>query len=422
MDSLGQKIRNLRKERKMTQLALARGLVTPSMISQIESDKATPSQELLEQLAARLGVKPSFFADDIHHKTDLVQAYRRAKQLMEAENYAAALPLLQTLTAPVPPQFREEVLFLDLAQCYERLQQYGDAANMYEEVVRASLERDDVPRAVHAYFHLGQLERRQSRWGVARMHWQRAAELLRRHPDLNMPIAMKIYANLGRIHMQLRQFEVALESYRRAVVLAERYQAQLDHAMILHGMGAAYIELGRYELGEDKLQEAIRIYDVIRHQRGINQCHVNIGIGLRRAGKFVEAKEKLSWCIEHREIRLDVLRLANALSERAACCLELEQWDEAIADAKEAVLLDKDTPELQLLARHTLAVAYMHKNEPQLALENANLGLQCSAETHDMTLVSGLYSVRAQALWALGDAAGASADAIRVANMALSAY
>lgn len=341
--------------------------------------------------------------------------------MMEAENYAAALPLLQALTNPVPPQFREDGLYSDLAQCYERLQRYRDAANMYEEVARASLERDDVPRAVHAYFHLGQLERRQSRLGLARMQWQRAAELLRRHPDLNMPIAMKIYANLGRIHMQLRQFEVALESYRRAVVLAERYQAQLDHAMILHGMGAAYIEMGRYELGEEKLQEAIRIYEAIRHQRGINQCHVNIGVGLRRAGKFVEAKEKLSWCIQHREIRQDVLRLANALSERSACCLELGQWNEAIEDAKEAVLLDKDTPELQLLARHTLAVAYMYKNEPRLALESANLGLQFSQPTRDLTLVSGLYTVRAQAFWALGDAAGASADAIRVASMALSA-
>ncbi|PWI57290.1 helix-turn-helix domain-containing protein [Sulfoacidibacillus thermotolerans] len=51
---IGQKIRELRLARGLTQTQLAEGIVTPSMISQIEAGKAQPSESLLKKLAQRL--------------------------------------------------------------------------------------------------------------------------------------------------------------------------------------------------------------------------------------------------------------------------------------------------------------------------------------------------------------------------------
>ncbi len=402
----------------MTQWELAEGLVTASMISQIESDKATPSPQLLQQLAERLGVKPSFFADDMSHKTDLMQTYRRAKQLLEGGNYAAALPLFQSLTNPVPPQFREESIYSDLAQCHESLGQYDDAARAYEEVVRCTLEKDDVAGAVHAYYRLGQMERRLSNLDLARMYWRRAAELLRRHPELSMPLAMRIHANLGRIYMQLGHYSSALECYRRAAALADKNAAQLDVAVILHGMGAVYIELGNFAEAEKKLQEAIRIYDAIRHQRGVNQCYINIGVGLRKAGRYQEAIDHLTWCIHHHEIQIDVIRLANALSERADCYLVLGEVDKAIQDAKEAVVLDRDTAEIQAFSRRTLARAWAEKREYSQAVEYASQGLEYATRLGDAALLAELYHLRAEALWQLGRTELVANDVLQVASLA----
>jgi tetratricopeptide (TPR) repeat protein len=420
MSSLGQKIRNLRKERKMTQWELAEGLVTASMISQIESDKATPSPELLKQLAERLGVKPSFFADDMSHKNDLMQTYRRAKQLLEGENYAAALPLFRSLTNPVPPQFRAESIFSDLAQCHESLGQYDDAARAYEEVVRCSLEKNDVAGAVHAYYRLGQMERRLNRLDLARMYWQRAAELLRRHPELSMPLAMRIHMNLGRICLQLGDYALALDSYRRAAALADNNAAQLDVAMILHGMGVAHIELGNFAEAEQKLQEAIRIYDAIRHQRGVNQCYINIGVSLRKSDRYPEAIDHFTWCINHHEIQVDVIRLANALSERACCYLALGQVDEAIRDAKEAIVLDRDTAEIQAFARTTLARACALKEQYEQAVEYASQGIDYATRLGDTGLMAELYQLRAEARWRLGHEELTASDVLQLASLALS--
>ncbi|MGE7917129.1 helix-turn-helix domain-containing protein [Lysinibacillus xylanilyticus] len=59
MDSLGTRIRKLRKERKLTLEALAGDRLTKGMLSQIENDKAKPSMESLDYIAERLEVKAS---------------------------------------------------------------------------------------------------------------------------------------------------------------------------------------------------------------------------------------------------------------------------------------------------------------------------------------------------------------------------
>lgn len=59
-------IRESRKRACLTQTELAKGICTPSMISQIESGKAVPSEELLSKLADRLCVPVAALVGDIN--------------------------------------------------------------------------------------------------------------------------------------------------------------------------------------------------------------------------------------------------------------------------------------------------------------------------------------------------------------------
>ena len=65
MDSLGTRIRKLRKEQKLTLEALAGERLTKGMLSQIENDKAKPSMESLDYIAERLGVKASELLEEV---------------------------------------------------------------------------------------------------------------------------------------------------------------------------------------------------------------------------------------------------------------------------------------------------------------------------------------------------------------------
>lgn len=62
--SLGEKIKNLRKEMKLTQTDLAGNEMTKSMLSQIENNLATPSMKNLLYIASKLGKPASYFLED----------------------------------------------------------------------------------------------------------------------------------------------------------------------------------------------------------------------------------------------------------------------------------------------------------------------------------------------------------------------
>lgn len=63
-DCLGQKIKKIRKELKMTQTQLAGNEMTKSMLSQIENNLAMPSMKNLQYLAFRLGKPASYFLEE----------------------------------------------------------------------------------------------------------------------------------------------------------------------------------------------------------------------------------------------------------------------------------------------------------------------------------------------------------------------
>lgn len=75
--TLGQKLRALRKQKKMTQSALAGTEITRNMLSRIENDDALPSLPTLLYLADRLHVPAGYFLSD---KASLI-AYKKEEFL-----------------------------------------------------------------------------------------------------------------------------------------------------------------------------------------------------------------------------------------------------------------------------------------------------------------------------------------------------
>lgn len=78
MYTLGERIRTLRKQQKLTLEALAGDHLTKGMLSLIENNKANPSMESLSYIAERLGVEVSELLEEVN-------IHELRKLLMEAE-------------------------------------------------------------------------------------------------------------------------------------------------------------------------------------------------------------------------------------------------------------------------------------------------------------------------------------------------
>lgn len=112
--TLGQKVRMLRKERRLTQAALCGSYMTRNMLSQIESDSANPSVATIRYLAKVLEVPAGYFLDEgnnllAYRKIDSIAVIR--KHYLD-KNYQKCLDTCKSLT-----DFDDE-LALIMADCY----------------------------------------------------------------------------------------------------------------------------------------------------------------------------------------------------------------------------------------------------------------------------------------------------------------
>ncbi|MFD1675100.1 tetratricopeptide repeat protein [Alicyclobacillus fodiniaquatilis] len=395
MDTLGKKIRTLRRKQKLTQQTLAEGLVTASMISQIEADRATPSESLLQQIAKRLGVEVSYFASDLLDKSDEMQTYRQARHLMGEHRYKEAIDLLNTLSWPLSPQFKAEVVFNEMANCYLQMGQLHDAARMYECVIQAGYEKNDVATAIHGYYNVGNTKRRLGEERVACMYWQRAGDLLRQYDNMYMPIGLKIQANLGRLYLQEGNWVQARRAYEEALRLTNKYGGNLDLAKIYQGLAYACMKIGEFDVALEYNMLAIDAHTDAKNVKDVLKCQVNHGMILRTAGRYAEAQQHLLALRQHLSNDEDIVALAIA-HELALVASALQDFDGTLAETEtaltHALLNEQIEGEIRLLRAKT----YVELGALETALREVEQGRACLTDNHSTALTIAFRDVERQ--------------------------
>lgn len=413
METLGAKIRTLRKQYKLTQQDLADGIVTPSMISQIESDRAIPSAVLLQHIAKRLSVPIQVFQSDVVDKTDEILIYRSARNLIESHRYEEALEQLRTLSWPLSPQFKPEVVYSEMANCNVHLNRLDEAWKLYEAVVEVGYEKNDIATAVHGYHNVATTLKRLGRNKIARMYWQRATDLLHQHQDMYMPIAIKIAFHLGRMYLEEENWVQARNAYEEAVALSNRYGGSLDFAKTYHGLACACAQMGDHDEALAYNDRAIAAHVSADNQLGTLRCRFNRGVILRAATRYHDAQAHF---MELRAIFSDKEPLLQALLHE----MSLLAWflgDFQLALSESSTALQKHNLPASYVRELRLIRARIYLNEEQyeLALSEAKLGLNSDA-VQGMASGFELQQIIRECQLALGEVSDALAQCVEEAH------
>lgn len=242
--SLGQRIRHLRNKQGITQIELAKGLCTPSMISQIESDRARPSFKVLAKLAERLEVTMEKLLQDVNLDLEVTATFKMAMSMMKANEYLAAIPLFQELLEMPRHAFPSMELRLHLGKCYLAVGEYHNASKEFRDVIELATFHKDSEILTDVLTHMASLYRQTKEIQLAIHYSERARNEFEKleHPD---PIfranflkeIASLYQEIGKVAEAKKYYEELDSLSEECMSVEVRSKVYLELAKIYRKSG-----------------------------------------------------------------------------------------------------------------------------------------------------------------------------------------
>ncbi|KEO83034.1 tetratricopeptide repeat protein [Tumebacillus flagellatus] len=350
--TLGQKIKELRIQKGLTQSDLGAGMVTPSMISQIEADKANPSHKLLQAIAEKLETPIEYFLTDMQMQIEQIATYKVARSMMEAGEFQRAVPILEGLMEDSVPQLHSAEIQFDLAECLLEDGKLDEALDGFDKVLSSATTRKDVYMQVLALKQLGYVEEKRHNYPLAIYHWQKALDLMAKVEDHDPFLAAEILRQLGKVYGYLGEKKDALHAYERAHTYLEATASFQKIADLYRRLGESFREQGDFDRASEYAQHSISLYRGLKNIKLAIEVKENFGIVKGEEGNADEALQTLSAClVEYQEYGYTE-KVAHTHGEMARIYLGNGDYAQASTHCDEA---------LKLLAEDSLERGFVYR-------------------------------------------------------------
>ncbi|GIM44686.1 hypothetical protein DNHGIG_02350 [Collibacillus ludicampi] len=398
MCTIGQKIRELRVKRGLTQIELANGLVTPSMISLIETDKANPSPKLLQHIAEKLGVAMDYFLEEGTSPWEPLSAYTLAKAMLLAGNYEEAYSLLQQLTGSTTSLSLSDIQLL-LGECLFYMGKYEDAIQVFERIIDGQPCPYERRVQFHCFYLMGKAYIELHNYTLAKHFWLKAYEWASRSDSIDPSAIRTLLLDYVRLCLITGEKEEAASYVEKANRIKEVGASIQEIAL-------AYVEKAKleqdqenYKSATDYSHRAVGLLEAIQLVKTSIDLDVYAAILQGDQGNIQEALTDLQRCKQaYMSIGIDS---ENSFLHREAArfCLQLQDYDTALFHATKALHFAKNDKERAYVLR-TLALIKKELGHLQEAISNVKKAIQLFASremfdelTKSYTLLSEIFAL-----------------------------
>ena len=366
--SMGERVRQLRIARGLTQTELAGERFSKEYVSQIERGKTRPTGETVEWLASRLGVDPTFLetgvSSDERERVESVIA--RAEAALESNQYEDVLAELDKLGVAVTTVAvsslelrsllaeswarmsmgdvraamglldRAEVLYR-LGVCRYKLASIATAVALFGQALELA-ERSGLPADRLRSNALGwrsRCYRRQRDWEAAREDVERALELAEGLNDRRTVAHHYFQASL--IAERTGHWVLARSYAERAKSQYEELADQANVGKLLNNLGGLNFQLGKPEEAIKHLKDAYRVLLEVGDDTDAGYVVSSLAQVHLRTGEPKLAEEQARHALDLLGGRVDHLdEIGNAQLVLGRALLHQERLDEAETLFKEA--------------------------------------------------------------------------------------
>ncbi|MDR7482543.1 MAG: helix-turn-helix transcriptional regulator [Armatimonadota bacterium] len=341
--TLGQKIRQARKARGITQRQLAGGDLSESFISMLEHDKVRPSLETLRILAARLGTPLAELLEaEPAPPARVVAALGRGSALLRQHQFTPALEAFQDAERVIGPDAPLEYHFriqIGLGQALVGLRQFDLARQALDRarLLADSLGRPDLTARVASA--TGFLHLRLRDFSAARDAFTRALSAIRSVGPVDAEFEGAVLTNLGRTYSELGLPAQALDCFQAALQRLEPLGDVGALGLLHFNLGVAHERQRAFEQARAHLERAAVLFEAQENLRLLGTVKRSLGILLLNRGLPDQGAEVLAQSLAVAERLADDVGRAQTLTELARASLMRGDLKTAQSRAEEAIRL-----------------------------------------------------------------------------------
>ncbi|PWK11552.1 helix-turn-helix domain-containing protein [Tumebacillus permanentifrigoris] len=338
METFGQRLRQLRMKKGLTQIQLAEGIVTPSMVSQIESDKAKPSYHVLGKIAEKLEIPLDELIGNLEMNLVIISEYRLAKGMLSAGEFSGALPFLKKVIETNNGKLDPFEIRYDYACCLLGLNQFREAEESFQLLIEHAQSYSGSPTLLIRVSHqLGQLELKRRRFQIAEYYLTNALTQMRSSNLKDVHLQCSLLLTLAEIQQKSGQLKQAVVTLKMALPIFEERED-------IQGLGNLYMKLAtsshvadQYEQATDYAQRAQGCFETLNNKTEKLTLEVRLAVLQGEMGNRDKAINILESIVEDfRRLRRDE-ETGNTVTELAKLYLaggKLDQAEEACQTAR----------------------------------------------------------------------------------------
>lgn len=316
--SIGEKIKELRKELKMTQSELAEPEMTKSMLSHIENGTANPSMKNLQHIAVKLNKPLSYFLDEFEgsDKTrkeesslplnEIIKVLNKIDTFIKDKEYIAAKKELKILLGAYDFNNKGKVyadILSRLGACHIELKEFDEGERYINQCCEIYISNMLYIEATKAYMKLLRKPISSYNYKEALKLLDRAKELYSKSSSRDIFLEIELLVKEPPITVAQGDFDKTITVCEKAIALSSENNIYYLTDLCYRNIAIVYLLQGDLNKFVENIEKAKKYVEFTNNKYILARIYQSYAIYANRINKPLEALNYLKFYEDNTEER-----------------------------------------------------------------------------------------------------------------------